>query len=457
MRSHRWSKKPAPSSRERLEPENPAPAARDALRFAAGSQVRGLEVQEFILPTAVALGIGLLIGAERERSKGAGPNREIAGVRTFALVSLLGVFGAFSESNFLLVTFALLVGAITIAGYARGGSEDFGITTEIALLATFALGALSKTHPAYSGAAAVIVTVLLASRPWLHEIVKSRLTDRELQDGLLLLAAALIVLPLLPDRMVDPWQVFNPNRMWVVVVLVMAINALGYVGLRLWGPTKGLVLAGVLGGLVSSVTTHGAMGQRAKANRALTGSTAAASTFSSVTTAVFLFTVVLAIHPGLAWRLAPACAAAAVVSAVCGLLMLIRAEKPDADDMALGRPVSLRAALIFGAVVTCVLIGSALLSRWLGPNAAIAGVAVSGFADAHSGSISAAILHKNDVLASTAAQIAILLCFSTNAITKVVVSFIAGPVAFGVRIAIGVAASLAATWSTWLIVSRLMA
>jgi uncharacterized membrane protein (DUF4010 family) len=413
-------------------------------------------VQEFVLPTAVALGIGLLIGAERERSKGHGPDREIAGVRTFALVSLLGVFGALSESTFLLVAFAFLIGALAIAGYVRTRPEDHGITTEVALLATFALGALSKSHPEYSGAAAVIVTVLLAARPWLHEIIKSRVTDRELHDGLLLLAAALIVLPLLPDRTVDPWDVFNPNKMWVVVVLVMAINALGYVGLRLWGPTKGLVLAGVLGGLVSSVTTHGAMAQRAKANSALVGSTAAAATFSSVTTAIFLFTVVSATQAELAWQLAPACAAAAIAAGVCGALMLIRAQKPDADDVDMGRPVSLKSALIFGALVTGVLIGSALLSRWLGPRAAIAGVAVSGFADAHSGSISAAMLNRNGVLESQAAQLAILLCFTANAITKIVVSFIAGPIGFAIRIAIGVTASVGAAWAAWMVTARLM-
>lgn len=414
-----------------------------------------VEVQEYVVPTAVALGVGLLIGAERERSKGSGPNREIAGVRTFALVSLLGVFGAFSESTMLLVTFALLVGAMTIAGYVRAREDDHGITTEIALLATFALGALSKAHPTYSGAAAVIVTVLLVSRPWLHEIVKSRVTDRELHDGLLLLAAALIVLPLLPDRTVDPWGVFNPNKMWIVVVLVMAINALGYVGLRVWGPTKGLVLAGVLGGLVSSTSTHGAMGQRAKANPALVGSTAAAASFSSVTTAIFLFTVVFAIDAGLAWRLAPACAAAAIVSGAYGTLLLIRAQKPDAEDMTLGRPVSLGAALIFGAIVTGVLIGSALLSRWLGPNAAIAGVAASGFADAHSGAISAAMLLRNEVLASAAAQLAVLLCFTTNALTKIVVSFIAGPPGYAIRVAIGIVVAVSATWATWFATARL--
>jgi uncharacterized membrane protein (DUF4010 family) len=427
----------------------------DALLW-AGLSIPEDGVKDFVLPTVVALGSGLLIGAERERSKGTGPQREIAGVRTFTLASLLGVFGALSESVALMVVFALLIGGIVIAGYIQTRSDDPGITTEVALLAAFAIGVLSAERPEYSGAAAVLVTVLLASRPWLHDIVKSRITDREMHDGLLLLAAALIVLPMLPDRTIDPWQVFNPSKMWIVVVLVMAINALGYVGLRLWGPTKGLILASVLGGLVSSVATHGAMGQRSKANAELTASAAAAATFSSVTTAVSLLAVVSAASPALAWSLAPACAAAALAAGVCGALFLWHAKRPEPEDIELGHPVSLKAALLFAAVVTAVLIISALLSRWLGPGAAIASVALSGFADAHSGSISAAMLHRNQALESFAAQIAVLLAFSANAVTKAVVSFVAGTRAFGLRILVGVFASVGAAWTVWAIAARAM-
>lgn len=413
-------------------------------------------MEDFVLPTAVALGSGLLIGAERERAKGSGPDREIAGVRTFALVSLLGVFGALTESTFLIVAFAFIIGATTIAGYLRSHSGDRGITTEVALLATFAIGVLSVEHPEYSGACAVIVTVLLAARPWLHEVVKSRINDREMNDLLMLLAAALIVLPLLPNRTVDPWDVFNPNKMWIVVVLVMAINALGYVGLRLWGPTKGLVLAGVLGGLVSSVTTHGAMGQRSKSNAELAGSAAAAATFSSVTTAIFLFTVVLATSPTLAWQLAPACAAAAIAAGVCGAIFLFHSKKPEEDDIKLGRPVSVKEALFFAAVITTVLIVSALLSRWLGSSAAIASVAFAGFADAHSSAISAAMLQRNDAIEARAAQLAVLLAFSTNAITKIVVSFVTGSRGFAFRILIGVVASVAAAWVAWALLTNVV-
>ena len=406
-------------------------------------------MESYVLSTAVALGIGLMIGTERERSKGAGPGREFAGVRTFALASLLGAFCALFDSPLVLAVFALLVGAIAIAHYLRTRDSDPGVTTEVALLAAFVLGALSLPHPAYSAGAAVAVTVLLASRPWLHDVVTSRLSDRELHDGLLLAAAALIVLPLLPDRTIDPWEVLNPRKMWMVVVLVMAINAAGYIGLRLWGPGKGLMLAGVLGGLVSSVTTHGAMGQRAKEHPAMVGSAAAAATFSSVTTAVFLLTVVGAVNVSLAVSLAPAAVAAALASAAYGVLLHWRSTAVDSAEFPLGRPISLRSALIFGAVVSAVLVLSALLSDAFGSGAALASVATAGFADAHSGAISAAMLERNELLTQRTAQIAVLLSFTTNAVTKIIVSAVTGPAAFLQRIAVGVIASVAAAWAAW--------
>src|SRR4029453_10294053 len=126
---------------------------------------------------------------------------------------------------------------------------------------------------------AVVLTILLASRSWRHELVKERLSARELQDGLLLLAAALVILPLLPNRPIDPLQAINLRRLWYVVVLVMGVNAIAYIALRLLGPRKGLALAGALGGFISSTTTHAAMGQRARAQPSLTRHTAAAAHF----------------------------------------------------------------------------------------------------------------------------------------------------------------------------------
>ena len=407
-----------------------------------------------LLSTAVALGIGLLIGIERERSKGAGPEREIAGIRSFALVALLGNFAALLDSTLALAALALLAGALAIAGYLRTGASNPGITTEIALIVAFVLGALSVPHPTYSAGAAVVVTVLLWSRPWLHEVVTARLSDRELQDGLMLAAAALVVLPLMPDRTVDPWDTLNPRKVWLVVVMVMAINAAGYAALRLWGTKKGLMLVGVLGGLVSSVTTHAALGQRAKAQPELLLSAAAGASFSSVMTAIFLLVVVAATAMPVGLSLAPSCLAAAAVAACYGWFLQRRAGEPGDEDLALGRPISVRAALIFAAVVSSVVLLSALLTKLFGEKAALASVAAAGFADSHAGAISAAMLEKKGVLSMRTAQIGVLLSFTTNAVTKIVISRISGPPGYSGRIAIGVVASVATAWLVWGLFAR---
>ncbi len=403
------------------------------------------------LTLAVALGIGLLIGAERERSKGTGPNRDIAGVRTFALAALLGACGSLLGNAMLLGVFALLLGAMTIAGYVRTSAIDPGITTEVALLVAFTLGALSLSHPAFAAAAAVVVTVLLAARAWLHDLVTARLTDRELHDGLLLAASVLVILPLLPDRTIDPWATFNPRRMWVVVVLVMAIGASGYVALRLWGARTGLLLAGLLGGLVSSVTTHGAMGHRARQDPALLDSAAAAATLSSVTTAVALIIVVGSVNPWLAASLAPAGVAAALASAAYAWFLQRRAPSGEIGELQFGRPISLRSALVFGAVVSMVLIASTALTSGFGPGAALASVTLAGLADAHSGAISAALLERNAVLDRHTAEAAVLLSFTANAATKIVVSAVSGQRAYAHRIAAGVLTSVAAAWLAWVV------
>lgn len=408
-------------------------------------------MEPIILSTAVALGIGLLIGTERERSNAQGAHREIGGVRTFALTALLGVFAAMAANPLILAVFALLIGGLCIAGYLRTQPDDPGIATEVALLATFALGALCLEHPAYSAGAAVAVTLLLFSRPWLHELVKRRVSDRELHDALLLAAAALVVLPILPDRTVDPWEVLNPHRIWVIVVLVMTINLLGYIGLHLWGAVRGLLLAGLLGGLVSSIMTHAAMGDRCRNEPALINSAAAAAVFSSVTTAVFLMVIIATVDVPLALSLSTAFAVAAIANVIVGMTLLARATPATHLSLPQQRPVNLRSALLFGTLISTVLIGATLLSRFLGPRAALATTAAMGFADTHSGAISAAMLARKGVLTFEASQVAILLSFTANSMTKLIVSAIAGGPRYAARIAVSVITSIVLVWTTWVL------
>jgi MgtC family protein len=174
-------------------------------------------IDPVILSLAVALGLGLLIGAERERRKGSGPSRSPAGIRTFAIASLAGAI------------------SVLVSAYWRGHEEDPGLTSEIALTATVLLGGLSMQHPAIAGGLAATVAIVLAAKSRLHRFVRHILTEDELEDALIFAGATLVVLPLVPNRPMGPYAALNPHAIWIVVILIMAISAAGYIAVRLLG------------------------------------------------------------------------------------------------------------------------------------------------------------------------------------------------------------------------------
>ena len=234
---------------------------------------------EQLFGLVAALGGGLLVGVGRERQKAQQPQHEPAGVRSFTVVALVGATAALLGPVAVAVA-GVAVAALAVASYWHSVEHDPGVTTELALLATFLLGALAQGHAQLGAGLFVAPALLLQSKAWLHRFTRQVLSEDELRDALLLAASALIVLPLLPDRAFDPWAVLNPRKLWLYAVLVMAINALGYIALRAFGAGRGLVLAGLLGGFVSSAATIAGMGQRAAAQPRLVAGCVAAALLS---------------------------------------------------------------------------------------------------------------------------------------------------------------------------------
>jgi len=160
----------------------------------------------------------------------------------------------------------LATAALALSAYFRQEDDDASLTTPLAMLATFFLGALSLQEPKIGAGLAVALAMLLHSEEALHHFARRVLDAHELSDVTLLATSLLIVLPLLPDRPVDPWSAVNPRQVWLIAVLVIAINAAGHVALRAMGTRLGLAIVGLLGGFVSSAATVAVMGQRARAD-----------------------------------------------------------------------------------------------------------------------------------------------------------------------------------------------
>lgn len=216
-----------------------------------------------IFDYGIALGIGLLIGAERERRKETGSTRSAMGIRTFSVISLLGAVSFTLGSSTLLAMMALAIAGLTATAFWLSHEQDPGLTTEAALLLTLLLGGLAMRDPALASGLAVILTILLTTRTILHRFVSTILSETELNDALIIAAAALVLLPLAPDQYMGPFNALNPRTIWKIVILIMSISATGYISLRVMGPRIGLPITGLASGFVSSAATISSMGVRA--------------------------------------------------------------------------------------------------------------------------------------------------------------------------------------------------
>jgi uncharacterized membrane protein (DUF4010 family) len=398
---------------------------------------------------SVALGIGLLIGIERERSKGDGPDRAAAGVRTFLLIALVGALASTAAQRFGGLIFAVgggFVALAALAAYRRSRADDPGLTTEVAMLVTFLLGALAMTALPLAAGLGVVVAVVLASKSALHRFVRDTLTEQEVHDGLLLAAAAAVVLPLLPDRAIDPFGAFNPHTLWTLVVLVMAINAGGYIALRLLGPGAGLALAGFIGGFISSTATIAAMGDRARAAPHLLGQCVAAALFSNVATILMLGAVIGALSPPMLQRLVLPLTLAGIAALIAAAIARWRLAPGTVADrpVAGGRPFEPRQALSFAAIVSAILLLSALVHRWLGDAGVGLAAGVSGLADVHAAAASVAQLAAAGAITPEHGGWPVLIALATNSASKLLMAWLRGGRGFALRLLPGVMLIVAA-------------
>ena len=401
-----------------------------------------------ILNLAVALGIGLLIGVERERRKGEGPSRSPAGIRTFSIASLVGAISFILGGKVLLAIATAGVILLTAAAYWRGHEDDPGLTTEIALVLTTLLGGFSMQQPVLAGALAVIVAVLLAARSTLHHFVRSVLTDDELKDALIFASATLIVLPLVPDRAMGLYGALNPHSIWILVILIMAISAAGYIAVRVVGARFGLPIAGLASGFISSTATIGAMGARAAKTKVILSSAVAGAVLSTVATIVQLALVLAATSTATLRSLSVPLISAGSAALVYGTVFTVRALQLKTEgETQSGRAFSLSTALGFALTLSCILVASAALREWFGERGIILAAAIAGFVDTHSAAISVASLVASGKMSAGAAIFPILAGFSTNTISKIFLAGTSGGRSFALRVIPGLVVVALAAWS----------
>jgi len=401
------------------------------------------------LNLAVSLGIGLLVGAERERSKGVDPDRSLAGIRTFTIASLLGAVSTI-VSFWLLIVAVISVTIFAGISYAVRVNKHPGLTTEITLIFTVILGGLALTSPSLAASLAVTASILLAAKEPIHGFVRGAVTKDELNDFLILAAATLIVLPLVPNEFVGPFNAINPRNLWLIVILVMFISALGHLALRLLGGRIGLPIVGLVSGFISSIATIGTMGERAKEMPTLMGSAVAGAVLSSLATVLQLTLLLAAINRPTLQALAAPLIFGGVSIAIYGFIITLNSFHTGSSEISKpGRSFSVKTAFILATVIAAALLASAALKAWFGQAGLVVASAVAGLADIHASTISVASLTASGKLSAINAVVPILFAFSVNAFSKAVAAIVGGGRAFALQVIPSLIIQVSAVWLGW--------
>ena len=375
----------------------------------------------------------------------------LAGIRTFTIASLLGAIT--SWMNFWLLFAALLCVAVfaAVAFYVRR-DERLGLTTEISLLFTLILGALAMTSPILAASLAVSAAILLAAKEPIHGFVLGVMTREELNDFLILAGATLIILPLMPNATMGPFDAINPRNLWLVVILVMAIGAFGHLALRMIGGRIGLPLVGMVSGFISSIATISAMGHRSRETPALLGSAVAGAVLSSFSTILQMTLILAAIsQPTLQALVAPLIFGGGAILICGGALTLNALHKPVMDAGKVSQSFSVKTAFILAGIIAVVLVISAGLNHWFGQAGLIIGSALVGLVDAHAPTVSVASFVMNHQLLAADAALPILMAFSANVLAKSITALMSGGKVFAWRVVPSLVIQVTAVWAAWLL------
>jgi uncharacterized membrane protein (DUF4010 family) len=297
---------------------------------------------------------------------------------------------------------------------------------------------------------AVAAAILLAAKEPIHGFVRGVVTKDEMIDFLILAAATLIVLPLVPNALVGPFDAINPRNLWLIVILVMFIGALGHLALRLLGSRTGLPLVGLVSGFISSIATIGAMGARVRKTPGLMGTAVAGATLSSLSTVLQLVMLLAAVHPATLHALKMPLLFGGLTMAAYGAVITLNSFNHQSQEMSQpSRSFSVKTALILALVIAFVLTASAGLKAWFGQAGLVVASAVAGLADVHAAAISVASLAASSKINATNAVVPILVAFSVNAISKMITAAVTGGKVFFQQVTLGLVLQVSAIWLGW--------
>ena len=339
--------------------------------------------QDVFLNLGIALGLGLLVGWQRERAES-----HMAGIRTFPLITMLGTmcgllgerFGGWIVAAGLLSIAALALMSNVVRMHGEE-SKDPGQTTEAAALLMFGIGAfLVGGNRAAAVAVGGVVAVLLHLKQPLQHII-GRITENDFHAVMKFVVVSLVILPVLPDETYGPYDVLNPREIWLMVTLIVGIGITGFTAYKFFGEKAGTLLGGILGGLISSTATTVSYARRTTSSPDTAPVAAVVILIASTIAYARVLLEIAVVATGALPQMAPP------LGAMLGLMAIISAaayswgrdrqeQMPQHEN-----PAELKSALLFGGLYALVVFGVAAAKDYFGNHGLYVAAAISGLTD----------------------------------------------------------------------------
>ena len=393
---------------------------------------------DLILRLGLAMALGALIGLERQVGRGP-EGRDLAGMRTFGLYGLWGAAAAYLGDEFGAAAFAIASvafgGLLAIEYWALARRGDIGTTSEAAAFAAYVCGVLAwESQEVTAVALAVGVAALLHSKAWLHQVV-SRFSEDDLAAVLRFGVLTAVILPLVPNRRMGPYDAINPFEIWLMVVFVAGIGLAGYIALRALGP-KGLAPTGLLGGIVSSTAVTLGFSRMSKRVPEVTDALGA-----GVLAACGLMYLRVLIESFVVDRTV----AARVVIPLIALFVFVEAaaawwwwhssRRQGESGLTVRNPVTVKSALQFGLIYGAVAFAATILVEEVSASSLSIVAAVSGINDVDAITLAATNLVRDGTVEPADGARAVLAAVAVNTLAKGALAVVLGSRALGWRVA----------------------
>ncbi len=384
-----------------------------------------------LITLGIAFGLGLLVGLQRQKT-----DNEMAGVRTFTLISVLGVLAGFLTRDynnpFILPMLGLAIASMLLVANVikmkKFDEADVGQTTEVAALLMFAIGAyLVVGNQTIAVLVGGMMAVLLYVKERLHNFIEN-LSQKDLSAIMTLAGISLIILPILPNKTFGPLNVLNPRSIWLMVTLIVGISVVGYFIYKVAGKKVGIISNGILGGLISSTATTVSYARKTKDNKDISKLAVFVITIASTISLVrVLIEVGVVIPEKLGLMILPIASEIIVLVIICVLLFYrIKKNKSNDEMPEPSNPAQFKSALIFGLLYGAILLAVAFTKKQFGNNALYIVSIISGLTDVDAITLSLSQMIKGQRLQADLGWKLILLASLSNLVFKGVMAIVLG-------------------------------